>query len=82
MNFDSISDFISFVNDTKKYEGALAALKTQQEAIITPVAFVLSGISSATASANSVIITPVRAVRLNVSASTGSVYMNVIQGLR
>lgn len=33
MNFDSISDFIAFVNDTKRYEAAVADLKDKHEAI-------------------------------------------------
>ncbi len=50
---------------------------------VTPVAFALSTINAATASANGVINTPVRAIRLNVTAGTSPVVaMTMIQGQR
>lgn len=53
------------------------------DSAVTPVAFAVSTISAATASAVGVINQPVRAIRLNVTAGVSPVVaMTMIQGLR
>lgn len=64
MNFDSISDFIAFVNDTKRYEDAVANLKAQKDSVEAALAkqVVVGGIAKAKEAAEALQAKAVEAV--------------------